>query len=252
MAPSTSNSTNDAASLESRLAIVEQALSKRRRWYDHVYYLTKAVIQWPFFALCVLFMFYRPAYSILNTFDEKVRDATDVGLGSMSLRTRIKRVALFDGMGMVGERVVKLSDDAIIELLRSEDMKMDIDPFYEPVNRRWAGFRFPTDRRFNAISELISAELMTIKEGYDTIDEARRMINATLSKYDGKRKPLGDGFEQYLFQIPVEGQSIAPLLTLRTTEGEVAKSLIMDAVLGGLRANAYDEATSQTTPPSPE
>src|ERR1700759_1585830 len=68
--------------------------------------LIKALLgSWATFAFVFLLLFHKPVYDLLTVLPDKVRSASEIGLGGVTLKSAVQRVATSQGVAGLGKSI---------------------------------------------------------------------------------------------------------------------------------------------------
>ena len=144
-----------------RLSSVEDVLKQK---HDQNAQLGRGVLDfaktvlgsWAAFGFLFLLLFYFPLRDVLLSLPAKIQSADEIGVGSVTLKSTIQRVAVSQGVAGLGESIPALSNQAIQLLLRAPRDGEGVMSFSSPSGDQslFSAFSMPSDSMANALSEL--------------------------------------------------------------------------------------------------
>jgi hypothetical protein len=252
---------NHLSDVNSRLGSIEEALVAPRRtsssvgsWLPDV---SKVLVSWPAFALLFLFLFCTPIRKALDAIPAKIDDASEIAVGSFTLKSTISRVARSRGMSGIGATIPELSEDALRLLIRAPRNPEGLISYtVSQDGQTRSSFRIPTDSTQGAIAELIRRGFVHVEGDISgnasvrTLDGngLRRLVAAITRQYPGARSPnQHEGRVEWELKTRMGRNAPMPALLWRLTDqGVAAVNIVISAVAQEL-ARSGDGVTEPAT-----
>lgn len=120
---------------------------------------------WPALGFLFLILFYSPLRDALNAIPAKVRNAEEIGILGVSLKTTIKAEAIRLGANSLSETIPTLSAPAIQTLLRGRSAPDFLVSYVPTPEQGYASFKFPSDELMTSLAELQQHRLIDVVDG---------------------------------------------------------------------------------------
>lgn len=122
---------------------------------------------WPAFGFVFLILFYVPLRDVLTSIPDKVKNANEIELPGLSLRSAIRRVAEAEGLSGVARAIPQLSSSAVEYLLRAPRVYGEgvISYSYSPGSEGvYDILMFPTVQALQSMAELEKVGFVALSE----------------------------------------------------------------------------------------
>jgi len=235
--------------LSRRLTEVEKGLQPkptRASVSSYALELIKVVFGgWPAFGLLFIVLFYAPLRDAINAIPQKVRDAEEIGVLGVSLKTTIRVEAEKIGALQLSETLPTLSPESVEFLLRGVAEQNSLLSF--SLDSKDANLVttliVPTSKTISVLRELEAKKLIGIRIGPSAKDESVRVLEQELtqirSKYPSTPEPASDDTDRVRLRLLTPVSFHPPALSWRQTDlGKSAVSVILKAVAAQLSPKA--------------
>lgn len=239
--------------MESKLAAKSSGSSKENQLLD---LLKVALGGWPAFGLLFIILFYVPIRDAINTIPQKVKDAEEIGVLGVSLKTTIRAEAERIGALQLSEVLPNLSAGAIEFLLRgvAEQNSLISYSLDSKDPNLVTAFYIPSKQTLDALRELEAKKLITIRIGPSTQDRKVSDLEQELASLQ-KRYPSSLELPSYYTDrirlkllTPVRAQPLN-LSWQQTDLGRSAVSIILKAVATQLAPKVPVQSTKAASAP---
>nr|WP_299486125.1 hypothetical protein [uncultured Allomuricauda sp.] len=227
-------------SIDKRVGALESPNSSLRKILMDL--LKTLVGGWPAFGLVFLILFYSPLKEALNSIPDKVRDASEISVGGVSLKTTIKEVANTKGLDELGVVIPQLSKSALEQLIKAPEHPESLLSYANDVNpSEYKGFYFPNPAYVEVLDELEANGLIRIMGSQNmslgnnvemdgnAVKEMLRRVKIDFPGFvDKAYKPNEIVWK---FNVPIQRTSRVPSLNWSLSEdGKKAVSVVVESV----------------------
>lgn len=240
------NFTDKLESIDNRIAKLEVPKKESSgRFFMEI--LKTLVGGWPAFGLLFLILFYSPMKEALNSIPDKVRNANEISVGGVSLKSTIKQVASVQGLTKLGDEIPLLSEFAIEVLLGAPDYYKSLISFTNSLDKKsFSSFNIPSNDVLKALVELETKGLIEVRGSlnHDTNDiisstEIEKFVDEIKSDYPGSASQGYNNKESsWQLEKPIYTTESVPKFGWKLTEyGVKAVNIVLEAVSKELSEN---------------
>lgn len=245
-----------------RLSSVEDSIEKRRVMPSGIARelidLFKALLgSWAAFAFLFLLLFYAPLRDVFSSLPDKIRSADEIGLGSVTLKSTIQRVAASQGVAGLGEAIPALSNQAIQILFRAPRDGEGLMSFTSPADNQalFSGFSLPTDSMATAVVELANKGFIHLEGRVDGTmrplkgDELYELIRDIKKAYPGHAEQyVRDGRLYWALNKPIPREAPHPDIMWRLSDSGITAVNVMITSVGAELARSNKNAARGEKP----
>lgn len=196
---------------------------------------------WPAFGILFLILFYGPIHEAINAIPGKVRQADEIGILGLTLKSAIRKQAERIGASTLSETIPKLSREAIAKLLIAPAMDESLVSYSKRTDDgRFSEVHFPSPGFLKPLAELQEKDLVTLKVTLDEVSSpaSEEQVEEAIARFKRDHPGLESSWREdratWRLDTPLDADRILRVSWALTGLGQKAVEVIVTAVAAEL------------------